>query len=89
MKLLLIISTLLLASCTSPVPIKQKFPDVPPVLLESCPKLEKAKDDEKDITKLLKVVIKNYGYYHQCSAKHEQWIEWYNKQKEIFDKANK
>jgi hypothetical protein len=34
---------------------------------------------------MLKVVVTNYGQYHECRAKVEAWIDWYKSQKEIHD----
>lgn len=88
MKFVLLASVIFLTACST-VPVKQKFPTAPSALLEKCPNLLKAEETRTDITDLLKTVVTNYGYYHECSIKQEGWIEWYNKQREIFDKANK
>jgi hypothetical protein len=90
MRILLICLPLLLAGCfTTTAPIKQKFPVAPEVLLEKCPQLHKAEENEKSIAELLKVVVKNYGLYYECAAKQDGWTEWYNVQKKIFDNVNK
>ncbi len=89
MKYILLASLLLLSACSTPVPVKQKFPIAPEVLLEKCPDLYKVDDNETKITELLKVVVKNYGLYYECAIKQEGWIDWYGKQKNIFEKVNK
>ena len=89
MKYILLASVLLLSACSTPVPVKQQFPVAPEVLLEKCPNLHKAADNETNITELLKVVVKNYGMYYECASKQEGWTDWYTKQKNIFEKVNK
>jgi len=76
-----------LVGCSTPVPIKQKFPDVTSKeLLESCPALREAKVDTDKLTDLISVVADNYKEYHLCRDKVNDWIVWYKKQKENFDK---
>lgn len=81
-----LILVLLLSGCSTLVPVKQKFPEAPKPLLEKCPDLIQAGENSSDITEFLKVIIKNYQLYYECSNKHEGWIDWYNKQKKIFNK---
>lgn len=88
MKKLLLVSTLFLVACSTPVPVKQQFPQVAPALTEKCQALMQVQPNQSEITEFLKVVIQNYALYHQCSNKVDGWNEWYTKQKEIFDRAN-
>ena len=71
------------------VPVKQKFPEVPPKLTTQCPNLTPADDNTVDITDLLKVIVGNYQLYYECQNKNIGWIEWYNNQKKIFEQVNK
>ena len=82
MKYLLL--TLLLAGCSTVVPVKQKFPEAPPALREQCEQLKQVQGSNVSITDLLKVVVHNYTLYHECSTKVEGWQEWYNEQERIF-----
>ena len=82
MKYLLL--TLLLAGCSTVVPVKQKFPEAPPALKEKCEQLKQIQGDKVSITDLLKVVVQNYTLYHECSTKVEGWQEWYTEQERIF-----
>lgn len=84
-----LILTLFLAGCTTVVPVKQKWPDAPPELLETCEALKKADVSKTAITDLLRTVVENYSLYYQCSAKVEGWHDWYTGQKKIFESANK
>lgn len=84
MKYTLLLS-LLLVACSTPVPIKQKFPEVPKALIEKCENLKKVEGDKVAITEMLKVIVQNYGMYYECSAKVEGWNEWYTDQKKIYD----
>ena len=83
MKYLLV--TLLLAGCSTVVPVKQKFPDAPPALKEKCEQLKQVQGSNVSITDLLKVVVQNYTLYHECSTKVEGWQEWYTEQEKIFN----
>jgi len=81
---LLLISSLALSGCSSLVPVKPEFPSAPKTLMEPCPPLKKLKRDAK-LSDVAKNVTENYTQYHECSAKHEAWVEWYETQKNIFD----
>jgi len=83
MKYLLVV--LLLAGCTTTVPVKQKFPNSTPELMKKCESLKKIEGDKVAITDMLKVIVHNYSLYHECSTKVDGWQDWYNEQKKIFD----
>ena len=74
---------LLLTGCLT-VPVKQSFPEIPEELKVSCPDLSQVENTEK-LSVVLDTVVKNYTEYHECRVKVDAWIEWYNKQKEIFE----
>jgi hypothetical protein len=89
MKYLIILSTVFLASCSTPVPLTPRFPEAPETLLKGCPKqLETIEGDNVTIVDFTKTVVKNYGTYHECSAKNASWIEWYQIQKKLWDESN-
>lgn len=83
MKKLLIL--LLLAGCSTTVPVARKFPEVPDVLMVPCPPLSQIKEGTTKLSEVVGVVTDNYFEYHKCSDKHDLWMEWYKAQKEIFD----
>lgn len=83
MKYLALTITALLVGCSTAVPIKPLFPDVPVALKEKCENLRKIEGDKVAITEMLKVVIHNYTLYHECSTKVEGWQEWYETQKKL------
>ena len=85
MKYLTVLLTALLLGCSTPVPIKPKFPEVPQELRERCESLKKIEGDKVAITEMLKVIINNYTLYHECSTKVEGWNEWYDGQKKIYE----
>ena len=74
--------SLLLVGCVTPV--KREFPAVPEQLMRPCPELLDVPATKK-LSDVLVVVTKNYGQYNECGIKVDSWIDWYNKQKEIFD----
>lgn len=83
MKYLFII--LLLAGCSTTVPVTAKFPDAPGnVAMTACPQLQKLNEDAK-LSDISKTVSINYGTYYECAVKTDAWIEWYQIQKRIFE----
>jgi hypothetical protein len=86
MKLLLLIPAVLLTGCLV-TPVKQNFPEVPPEIMIACPDLKTVEPTEK-LSEVLKVVVDNYGQYHECRAKVDAWLEWYKTQKQIFKTVN-
>jgi len=83
MKKLMIL--LLLAGCSTTVPVARKFPEVPDVLMVPCPPLTQIKEGTTKLSEVIGVVTDNYFEYHKCSDKNDLWMEWYKAQKEIFD----
>ena len=80
-----IILAFLATGCSTVVPVTARFPDAPGnVSMTPCPQLQKIADDAKlsDITKTITV---NYGTYYECAVKTDAWIEWYQKQQQIFN----
>ena len=76
---------LILIGCSTTVPVVRKFPEVPDVLMISCPPLTQIKEGTTKLSEVVGVVTNNYFEYHKCSDKHDLWMEWYKAQKEIFD----
>jgi orotidine-5'-phosphate decarboxylase len=83
MRFLLICTLLFLTGCTT-VPVAPKFPQVPNLLLEKCPELNKVIEDPK-LSDIAKTVTLNYTTYYECSIKQEAWVEWYNVQKQLYE----
>jgi hypothetical protein len=75
---------LFITGCSTPVPIKPKFPQAPAMLLEPCLELKKLENDAK-LSDVAKTVFENYAFYHDCSLKNRAWGEWYKAQKKIFE----
>lgn len=82
-KTIIILCAVLLSGCATKVPVAMKFPAAPPSLLISCEDLETVPPTEEQLSEMLKVVVANYGRYHECRAKLDAWIDWYNQQKKI------
>jgi hypothetical protein len=49
MKYILLVLPLLLSGCFTTVPVKQKFPNAPAILLERCPQLMELPEDQNNI----------------------------------------
>ena len=84
--IVLIVSAFLLTGCLSTAPVKRNFPEVPQELMTACPDLKQVEKTEQ-LSKVLGVVVENYGQYHECRVKVDTWIEWYKTQKRIFDEV--
>lgn len=83
MRYLLIL--LVLAGCSTTVPVTARFPEAPGnTAMTACPQLQKLADDAK-LSDISKTVTVNYGTYYECAVKTDAWIEWYQKQKYIFE----
>jgi len=82
-----IILAFLATGCSTVVPVTMKFPEAPGnIALTACPQLQKLQEDAK-LSDISKTVSVNYTTYYECAVKTDAWIEWYQKQKQIFEKV--
>jgi len=81
MKYLLIL--LLLTGCTTPIAVKQPFPQAPQELLTTCPDLKPLKDTPT-LSEVAASVAENYQQYKYCQVLEQSWIDWYQKQKALY-----
>jgi hypothetical protein len=88
MKYLILLSVFLLSACGTTVPVKRTFPEAPSVLLEKCADLKKVKENAQ-LSDVMKTVTENYALYHECSSKHDSFVEWYKIQKQTFEGVGK
>lgn len=77
---------LILTGCSTTVPVTAKFPEVPNTILVKCPQLEKV-SETPTLSDVTKTVTNNYTTYYECAVKHDAFVEWYNIQKDIFNKV--
>jgi hypothetical protein len=85
MKLLAIALALTLTGCSTVVPVTAKFPEPPGLQAQvRCPQLKKL-EDKPQLSDVAKTVTVNYTEYYTCAVKTDAWIEWYAKQKIIFE----
>jgi len=84
MKLLIAVVAFSLSACVS-VPVERKFPLAPEELLTACPDLKTIPVGTTQLSVVVDTVAANYGQYQLCQAKTNTWVDWYNKQKDIFD----
>jgi hypothetical protein len=87
MKRLILLPILFLVGCSTPVPVRQPFPAAPDVLMQKCDSLLVLNDNENRLSRVIESVTKNYAKYHECKARNDAWIEWYNTQKKIFEEV--
>jgi alpha-L-arabinofuranosidase len=85
MNKLIIAIALLLAGCSTTVPVVAKFPDAPNELKQTCPDLNKVDIEDHKLSSVLKTVTKNYEQYKECKIKVDSWNEWYAEQKKLFE----
>jgi hypothetical protein len=85
MKYLTLIFIVFLVGCSTAVPVKMKFPDVPEALMQKCEDLEQLPANTTQLSKTAESVIKNYSKYHQCRIKVDEWQEWYKANKKLYD----
>ena len=85
MKALILSLAIVLAGCSTTVPVARKFPEAPEVLKQKCESLKLIEGDKVAITEMLKVIVHNYSLYHECATKVEGWQEWYDTQKKIYE----
>lgn len=87
-KLLIIFGIFTVTGCTA-VPVTQKFPQAPEVMLEKCGVLKTIDKPEVLLSEFTAVVVENYGKFHMCAAIVEAWHDWYKENSKIFNEANK
>lgn len=80
----ILLTLILLTGCSS-VPVKPIFPEPIEDIMIACPDLYLVPEDTIKLSETLLSVTKNYGLYHQCSAKVNTWIKWYVEQKKIYN----
>jgi hypothetical protein len=89
MKVLLLSLSIFLTACTTVVPVTQKFPAGPgEPINQPCPDLKQLTGEAK-LSDVARTVVDNYTLYHECSLRTKTWIDWYTKQKEIFEGLKK
>jgi hypothetical protein len=87
---LILLSVLLLAGCSTTVPVVMKFPDAPPSLMTPAADLNKLPSDKKiELSDIIKTTNENSKLYYELKIKYEAWQEWYNSQKSIADELKK
>lgn len=88
MKIITLAIVFLIAGCTTTVPVKQKFPELPPELIEPCKALILLEGDVVTLSKLMQTVALNYSIYHECTLQQRTLVEWLQKQEKIFNGRN-
>jgi hypothetical protein len=73
---------LLLTSCTTTIPVTNKFPE-PPTGLEEAPILDSLAYGSKG-TDMLKNHTLNTSIYYILKAQYDSWLNWYKKHKELY-----
>jgi hypothetical protein len=79
----LVLLMFILTGCSTTVPVVAKFPNAP-ASMGKCDELTQLNTDAK-LSDVALTVSTNYSIYYECSVKNDAWIEWYQKQKSIFE----
>ena len=87
MRFVALLAVLALAGCSTIVPVRQSWPDVPKEIAEGCPELKQLPPETEKLSEVVSNVSENYGTYYECRVKQEAWIDWYNRQKKIFNEV--
>jgi hypothetical protein len=88
MKKLLLVLPLLLSGCFfGSVPVERHFPEIPVDLKQACPDLQQLDTKTTKLSDVVSNVSSNYSEYHECRTKVDSWVEWYGKQKQIFEEV--
>lgn len=72
------------SGCSTTVPVTAKFPEAPKLGSGTCPQLKTVAEGVK-LSELTNTVTVNYSTYYECAVKVDQWTEWYEIQKRIFE----
>jgi hypothetical protein len=80
-----IILAFLITACSTAVPVTQKFPSAPDMLMEKCPQLKTIAGEKISIVDFTRTVSENYTTYYQCAAGKEAWIDWYDQQRKTWN----
>jgi hypothetical protein len=87
MRIALLGLAFLLTACSTAVPLTQSFPEAPAMLKEKCPELKIIVGEKVSIIDFTRTVSENYTTYYQCAGRTDAWIDWYNKQKKIWEET--
>jgi len=85
MKAALIILLLLLAGCSTPVPVQRHFPQAPAELLQPAPALKPLPANTTELSVLIDNANENYSTYRVLREHYEAWQQWYQEQRANFD----
>ena len=84
-KLLVLIPFLFLIGCDDDIAVKPVWPDLPADLKIACPDLKQVDPNTAKLSQVIDVVVDNYSEYHECQVKVDAWLDWYQKQKKIYE----
>ena len=82
--IIFIMFVLALSGCSTVVPVTAKFPEPPRLGLGTCPQLQTVTEGVK-LSELTSTVTMNYSTYYECAVKSDQWNQWYEIQRRIFE----
>lgn len=80
---------LLLAGCSTVVPVAVKFPEPPGRgAMTACPDLQKLNNGAR-LSDVATTVTVNYSTYYECAVRVDAWQEWYKIQQHISESAGR
>lgn len=72
------------SGCSTVVPVAAKFPEPPRLGQGACPQLQSVPPGVK-LSELTTTVTINYSTYYECAVRVDQWNQWYEIQRRIFE----
>ena len=85
MILMLGASCLTMLGCSTTVPLKMPFPEVPENLMEKSTNLKPLPEDKKTLADLIENANENFSAYYILKEKYDAWQEWYKMQRRIHE----
>ena len=77
----------LLSGCgTTAVPVTQKFPDAPAILMSPAPTLKPIPADTTELSVLIDNANENYYNYRRLREHYEAWQQWYSEQRDNWNR---
>jgi len=90
MKQLIICWCLVFTGCSTAVPVTAQFPEPPEQAgaYKTCIALKQL-NETPALSEVSRTIAENYAAYHECRLKLNIWLEWYQIQKALFEKAGR
>lgn len=93
-RLAIVLLTLTLSGCSMMPKLTSAKPEFPEPFVDpktqqmpKCEDLKQIPADVNNLSAVFKIIVENYTAYWRCSNQVDGWAEWYEQQKENYDKG--